>query len=462
MSADERSLLKHRLSPRTNKYIPIGLRIKPQIIFLLLNDVLEVLYGGAAGGGKSEGLLAAAAQYVDVPGYKAILFRRTLRDLALPGALMQRSHEWWDNTDAHWNGSEYKWTFPSGAIIQFGYMEHEHDELRYQSSEFQFVGFDELTQFPEHQYLYLFSRLRRLADSQIPLRMRGATNPGGLGHIWVKNRWDLPEAPKIPDRVFIPAFITDNPYLDQESYIRGLEELSELTRDQLLKGDWTARATGGIIDPSWFKVISPDEWFDPRFKINHCRHWDMAATEKTEENPDPDWTVGVLMSQYSKLPEKVDAQIREAMSLDRNLEYPLPPYYGIEDVARFRVDAGTVWEEIRQVAHQDGQAVPISFEQERGASGKIMIATWRNELPLFTVHRLWNQGDKEVRFRPVAKRAKEGRIFVKEGPYVAPLLDEYGNFGIKGVHDDQVDGTSGAFIQMQRIEGMQQGRVGQH
>ena len=131
----------------------------------------------------------AALQYVDVPGYAALLFRRTYADLNLPGALMDRAHQWLGATAARWNAHDHRWTFPSGATLTFGYLETERDKYRYQSSELQYIGFDELTQFPESQYTYLFSRLRRLGDSEVPLRMRSASNPGGEGHEWVRARF---------------------------------------------------------------------------------------------------------------------------------------------------------------------------------------------------------------------------------------------------------------------------------
>ena len=137
----------------------------------------EVFYGGAAGGGKTDALLMAALQYVDVPGYRALLFRRTFADLNLPGALMDRARDWLGGTPARWNAHDHVWTFPSGASLTFGYLETERDKYRYQSSELQYIGFDELTQFGESQYLYLFSRLRRLAGSEVPLRMRSSLKP---------------------------------------------------------------------------------------------------------------------------------------------------------------------------------------------------------------------------------------------------------------------------------------------
>lgn len=122
-------------------------------------------------------------QFVTVPGYAALLLRRTYRDLALPGALNQMGHEWLQGTAAKWSGIDNRWTFPSGATLTFGYLDTDADKYRYQSSEFQYVGFDELTQFTEDAYRYLFSRLRKRTGVNIPIRMRAASNPGGAGMI---------------------------------------------------------------------------------------------------------------------------------------------------------------------------------------------------------------------------------------------------------------------------------------
>ncbi|HVL62491.1 MAG TPA: terminase family protein, partial [Microbacterium sp.] len=201
----------------------------------------EALYGGAAGGGKSDALLMAALQYVHVPGYSAILFRRTYQDLNLPGAIMARSHEWLAGSGASWNGTDKRWTFPSGAMLSFGYLDTDRDRFRYASAEFQFIGFDELTQFPEGWYRFLFSRLRRLKGSDVPLRMRAATNPGGLGHEWVRRRFINPGA---PERPFVPAKLDDNPSLDGEEYRQALAELDSTTRKQLEEGLWIRDVEG--------------------------------------------------------------------------------------------------------------------------------------------------------------------------------------------------------------------------
>lgn len=205
-------------------------------------DCLEALYGGSAGSGKSDALLMAALQYVDRPGYNALILRRTYRDLALPGAIMDRAHEWLRDTDAHWNGIDKCWLFPSGAKLQFGYLDTEVDKYRYQGSQLQAVFFDELTQFQESQYVYLLSRIRRLRGVDIPLRVRSATNPGGLGHDWVKRRFVDEETRE--SRVFVPAKLADNTFLDQESYRTSLQALDSITRRQLLDGEWVRDLTG--------------------------------------------------------------------------------------------------------------------------------------------------------------------------------------------------------------------------
>lgn len=196
---------------------------------------------------NSDCLLMAALQYVMVPNYSALLLRRTYSDLALPGALMDRAQQWLSSTDARWSESNKVWTFPSGAKVTFGYLETENDMYRYQSSEFQFIGFDEVTQFPEDRYAYLFSRLRRINEYPVPIRMRAATNPGGIGHDWVMRRFPI-MSPEVEDGpIFVPAKLYDNPHIDQESYAKALEMIPDVvTREQLLNGRWDITASGEI------------------------------------------------------------------------------------------------------------------------------------------------------------------------------------------------------------------------
>jgi phage terminase large subunit-like protein len=277
---DNDAALLKKLYPRLTKYIP-HVPTSKQLAAMMLPH-REVFYGGAAGGGKSDWLLMSALQYVDVPQYSAILFRRKLTDLKLRGSLIDRSHDWLDSTDAKWIPGEHKWIFPSGATLHFGYLDtgsHSEglDKFRYQSAHFQFIGFDELTQFFEEDYLYLFSRLRRTQCyrhtkdpdpncrdckeyaglQRVPLRVRAASNPGGLGHYWVKRRFrikrvEMPDGRVVyrgmhPKRPYVPALPSDNPFLDIEDYKKSLVELDPVTRDQYLKGDWDASSKGRFL-----------------------------------------------------------------------------------------------------------------------------------------------------------------------------------------------------------------------
>ena len=217
--------------------------------FLALKE-LEALYGGAAGGGKSEALLMAAAQYAHVKGYSALILRRTFADLKLPGAIMDRSKRFYGDV-ASWHTQDHRWTFPSGAVVQFGYCDTEADLERYKSAEFQFIAIDELTEWPEPWARFLFSRLRRVHGLEVPLRMRYATNPDGIGQEWVRKRFGIPlgETPTSPirataNRVFLPARAEDNPSLDLEAYELSLKELGPAKYDQLRWGKWVRDGEG--------------------------------------------------------------------------------------------------------------------------------------------------------------------------------------------------------------------------
>ncbi len=204
MSEDQVLALAKSLTPKWSRYIPYPPKvttdqsvpgISPKQAAFLLLDTPEAMYGGQVAGGKSEALLIAALQYVDDYPTASLILRRSYRDLDKPGGLMFRSREWLSGTDAHWDGINHRWIFPSGATLNFGFIEHAGDEQKFQSSEYTTVCYDELTHFKLHEYLYLFSRMRRLKGTPVPLRMRSGTNPGGPGHEWVRKRFELPEGP---------------------------------------------------------------------------------------------------------------------------------------------------------------------------------------------------------------------------------------------------------------------------
>jgi predicted phage terminase large subunit-like protein len=384
-----------------------------QFYFLSLSSCLEVFFGGAVGGGKSSALLLAALQYVDFPKYSALLLRRTYSDLALPGALMDRAYQWLVGTDAHWNNYLKTWTFPSGATLTFGYLDSERAMYRYQGSDFQYVGYDEVGQFQEYQYLYLFSRLRRLEGSNVPLRMRAASNPGGVGHNWVKERFIKGGS---LSRIYVPARLSDNPYIDKEKYLESLMRLNPVTRAQLLWGDWDVSAENRLAKREWFPIVEAT----PR-EGRRVRYWDLAATERSVNSPDPDWCVGTLLSMLNGI-------------------------YYVEHVVRGRYGPNAVAAIIKQTAEVDGKTVPINIEREGAASGKLYSAALVKFLAGWPVRADSVTGDKVQRAMPFLAQAEAGNVKLVRGAWNVAWLDEVSGFPPgKGGHDDQVDSVSGAF-----------------
>jgi phage terminase large subunit-like protein len=237
-----------------NPYIPQ--RVIPtdrQLAFLEL-ECLDALFGGAAGGGKSEALLMAALQFAEVPGYAALIVRRNLTDLKLPGGLLDRANDWLKGK-AHYNAQEHRWRFKSGATLQFGYADKEGDEQRYHGAEFQICALDEAVQFTEKQIKFFFERIRKKVEIPVPLRVRLGTTPGGVSHEFLKKRYIDPGT---PGKVFVPAKLRDNPHLDEEQYIESLAEVDPMRRAQMLDGDWNA-IEGGRIRREWLGWYETDE-----------------------------------------------------------------------------------------------------------------------------------------------------------------------------------------------------------
>jgi hypothetical protein len=235
------------LFPSLKTYLPpqvlTGIS-KPQALFLLANSE-ELLYGGAVGGGKTAALLMAALQYVHVPGYAALILRRTFPEITQPDGLLPQSMRWFGQVPEAqrpvYTAQEHEWKFPSGAVIRFGHLDHPNSMIRYQGGGYHLVGFDELTHFEQDAYEFIaLSRQRKPPTgplSQVPIRIRGTANPGGPGHTWVKKRF-IDNAAEEP--AFIPSKVWDNPGIDPEDYVQRLLKLPDVRRQQLLDGDWGA------------------------------------------------------------------------------------------------------------------------------------------------------------------------------------------------------------------------------
>ncbi len=394
------------------EFIPVDPHAK-QLAFLLLNHE-EVFFGGSAGGGKSASLLMGALQYVDEPGYHALLLRRTYAMLAMAEALMDRAHEWLGPTAAKWREGQKRWRFPSGATLEFGYLDGPRDHEQYQSAAFQYIGFDELTQFTEFQYGYLFSRLRRLEGSAVPIRMRSASNPGGPGHDWVKRKF-IDHQGQAEGRIFVRSTLADNPSLDRVSYERSLSHLDPLTRAQLLDGSWSARREGALFQREWFQVVDSA----PADGMRWVRYWDLASTEPKDSN-DPDYTVGLKLGRHKS------------------------GQYYVADVRRGQLNPSRVDDLVRQTAHMDTRRVLVRMEQEPGASGVRTIDHFRSQvLDGYAFKGDRPTGSKVERARPTSSIAEPGNIRLVNGPWIEAFLDEVEGFPYSR-YDDQVDALSGA------------------
>lgn len=212
------------------------------------SEAFETLFGGAAGGGKSYGQLVDALLYaLKYPKSKQIIFRRTFPDLEK--SLIRVSLEFYPREAASYNSSKHIWTFKNGSIIDFGYIDSENDVYQYQSAEYDVIRFDELTHFTEYMYTYMISRCR--GANPFPKHIKSSTNPGGVGHSWVKARFiDIGEPNVIHEItlengkkntvIFIPSLVQDNMFLldNDPDYVSRLELLPEKEKQALLYGDW--------------------------------------------------------------------------------------------------------------------------------------------------------------------------------------------------------------------------------
>lgn len=212
------------------------------------SKAFETLFGGAAGGGKSYGQLIDAFLYaLRYPKSKQIIFRRTFADLEK--SLIRVSLELYPKEVADYNSSKHTWKFKNGSIVDFGYIDNEKDVYQYQSAEYDIIRFDELTHFTEYMYVYMISRCR--GANPYPKGIKSSTNPGGVGHTWVKDRFiDIGEPNIIHEckldsgetttRIFIPSLVQDNKFMLEydPNYIDRLDNLPEKERKALKYGDW--------------------------------------------------------------------------------------------------------------------------------------------------------------------------------------------------------------------------------
>lgn len=259
---------------------------QPRQAIFMSRPEYECLFGGAAGGGKSDALVIEALRQIKKPWYKGLILRKTYPQLA---ELIDKSLNYYPRAipGARYNASSHTWRFPSGAKVVFGSMQHAKDRLNYQGQAYDYIAFDELTHFTYEEYSYLFSR-NRPNGPDTRVYIRATANPGGVGHGWVKERfitaapamtpieetvaWTMPdgtEQERKQTRIFIPSLVWDNPALLQNDpeYVQRLASMPEAERNALLYGDWNT-FSGQVFtewrndpahyeDRQWTHVIKP-------------------------------------------------------------------------------------------------------------------------------------------------------------------------------------------------------------
>ena len=269
-----------------NKNAGVVWRPQPRQMEFMRRPEPEALYGGAAGGGKSDALVIEALRQVHIPHYRALILRKTYPQLS---DLVDKSQSYYRRAfpEAQYNATSHVWVFPSGAKIYFGSMQYTKDRTNYQGKAFDFIGFDELTHFEWEEYSYMMSRNRPTGPGT-RVYLRATTNPGGVGHGWVKARFITPAPPgtpiveeypvRMPDgtekvlrraRVFIPSSIFDNPALleNDPDYLASLAAMPEAEKQALLYGSWDS-FSGQVFtewrndpnhyeDQRWTHVIAP-------------------------------------------------------------------------------------------------------------------------------------------------------------------------------------------------------------
>ncbi len=385
-----------------NPWIPANRKPQDkQALFLWHTHVREILFGGAAFGGKSVAMLSAALQYVDTPGYDALILRRTFRQLSQPKALISLSHEWLGGSAARWNGEKNQWVFPSGATLTFGHMDHPNAKYDYQGAAYHFVGYDELTQFDEDMYTYLFSRRRR-----------------ARGHEWVKKRF-IPDDYLAADertkfsrtwwkngRLFIPAKVEDNPAGDREEFELSLAELPALERAQLQHGDWKAHAAGRF-SRYWFKRFT-DIGDAIRLSDNG------TAIRKAELN----WIATVDLAVSTKKKSKYTVVLSIATdALGRQY---------VTDVVRVQIPPEKVAPLLDTLCqrHEPWRYLFVGIEANGFQVAIVTEARRRDRYPhIPDVKELEPEGkSKLTRATPAIIKAEAGRIYV---PEEAPWLDDF-------------------------------------
>ena len=374
-------------------------------------DPRTLLYGGAGSGGKSEFIVFAATQYL-AQGAHVLILRKTDKRHGMSGGIAARFREYY----FHHNGVRFAGNsvyFPNDGLVEFGHVTHSGAHIDMAGLEYQVILIDESTQVQEDQIRFLYSRLRRKAGSDIPTRMILCTNPLGVSHNFHKHIVDNHR--DMPDTVFIPAKVEDNPSVDIDDYNANLDELDPVTRQAIKNGDWNVDMRGGLFNTTKIKEPYTGE-------IEHMvRAWDFASAEH-KPGTDPDWTVGALVG------------LADGKTI-------------IMDIKRFRIHGHDIQDKVVETAHADGTDVEILMEQSISTARDAdpLVAMYqRNLLRGYAVSGVKPMSSKPDRARPLSTAMSNGLVHMQDGEWNTALKDEFRAFPSQGIHDDQVDAVAHA------------------
>ena len=328
---------------------------QPRQAAFMARPEYEALYGGAAGGGKSDALVIEALRQVEIPHYKGLILRKTFPQL---GELIDKTLTYYPRAfpKARYNGGSHTWVFPSGAKIIFGSMQRVQDRVKYQGQAYDFIAFDELTHFTYDEYSYLFSRNRPNGPGT-RVYIRATANPGGVGHGWVKERfitagppmrtiwqdvtWRTPEGAlqkSRQSRIFVPSSVFDNPALltNDPVYVQRLASMPEAERNALLYGDWDS-FTGQVFT----------EWRNDPDHYRDRLHTHVIAPFRVPE----DWAIWCGLDWGYSRPFSVGWY---AVDRERRM-YRIREYYGCTGTPNtgLKMEPGAVAREIRRIEAED-------------------------------------------------------------------------------------------------------------
>lgn len=430
----------------------------PQTQFLSTSADIAI-YGGAAGGGKSFGLLLDPLRHFENPDFGGVIFRKTSVQVRNEGGLWDESMKLYSLFNARPREAVLNWRFPKGMSISFSNLEYEKDVLNYQGAQIPWIGFDELTHFSESQFFYMLSRNR--STSGVKPKIRATCNPdpdswvrkfidwwigedgfpikdraGKVRYfirmddkiVWASSPDEIYEqfgrGPEIQPKsvIFIPAKLEDNKILMEKdpAYLGNLLALNRVDRMRLKEGNWNVRASAGMLfKREWFKVVDAI----PASPIRSVRFWDRAATKPSETNKDPDWTRGLKLYKYA------DGR------------------FCVGDLKSLRDTPGKVENLIINTASHDSVSTRIMSQQDPGSAGVTEAEYFVTMLAGYDVGTMTTSKDKITRAKPVSAQSEVGNIMILRAPWNEDFFAELENFP-EGIHDDIVDVLSGAFNEL--------------